>query len=169
MAANNRGSLSNTSVGWSFSTKANPQDSINSAIAATLDSILHPRVARQSQTQYNGTDSTQLQTLTQRVDNLENCCAMQQSSIFNLQSSINEELKLDVSPNPYMNSCTVITTGKGKLILTNLQGDQLRSYSVSGDSKLELNGDVLGGYSGTFFVTLVGEKEKLKKMVTFVK
>jgi len=152
------------------------QQRMINALQTSLDSIktncCNHTSTRQSQDQYNGTDP--LQDLKNRVDNLENCCSMKTGSpTLTLPNGEGteptEELKLNVSPNPYNNTCTVTTTGKGKLILSTLEGVQLRSYSVSGDSKLDLNGDVLGGYSGTFIVTLVGEKEQLTKKVTFVK
>jgi len=115
--------------------------------------------------------ATQLQidSIGMNLDSLGVCC---NGSVTGMKEEIKfDDMKLDVTPNPYTNTCMVIFKIKqGKLILTTLEGAQIKQYAVSGTSTLELNGEVLGGVSGTFMVSLISDDGKtLSKKVTFMK
>ena len=104
------------------------------------------------------------------MDNIENCCSYYQQTGNNTEIKI-DDIKLDVNPNPFTNTCTVTAKlTKGKLKLTSVEGVQIKEYPMSGTSTLELNGEVLHGISGTFMVSLISDDGKyIVKKVTFVK
>jgi len=119
----------------------------------------------------NYTKATQLQidSMGMNLDSLGVCC---NGSVTGMLNEVKlDDMKLDVNPNPYTNTCTIIFKIKtGKLILTTLEGVQIKQYEVSGSSTLELNGEVLNGVRGTFMVSLIGDDGKtLSKKVTFMK
>lgn len=132
---------------------------------------------RQSQSQYNNSNSNDLATtvaqLKQQIadilQSMDVCC--EKANTGSITEIKLDDMKLDVNPNPYTNTCTVIFKIKtGKLILTTLDGALIKQYAVNGNATLELNNQVLGGVSGTFMVSLIGDDGKtLSKKVTFMK
>ena len=82
-----------------------------------------------------------------------------------IESEINDEISMNITPNPFLNSINVAykpDNKSAKLLIYNLIGEQIMNHNLAGNTTLI---DLSKQPSGIYFVTVIDGNKKLNKKI----